>query len=77
MTTLTLRQVAWLVESGESTAWRNYYTCAAPEFSQEYGVRVQDTGSAWITMVPRAGSWFFNRINGLDIAIHLAFGEAF
>ncbi len=67
MSSLTAEQVAWLVESAEAKAWMNYYTCAPLEFALKYGVGVQRVGSAWVTMVPGAHSWFFNRINGLGL----------
>ncbi len=67
MSPLTPEQVAWIVESAEAKAWMNYYTCAPLEFTLQYGVGVQRVGSAWVTLVSGAHSWFFNRINGIGL----------
>ncbi len=67
MTDLNPEQIAWLVESAESKAWMSYYVCAPLEFTLKYRVSVLCVGSAWITMMPGAASWFFNRINSLGL----------
>ncbi len=64
---LTSRQSAWIIESAEIAAWTNYYTCAPLDFALKYGVGVQLIGSAWLTVMTRVDSWFFNRINGLGL----------
>jgi hypothetical protein len=64
---LTPQQAAGLVESAQTAAWTNYYTCAPQEFALEFAVEVQRVGPAWLTMMSRVDSWFFNRINGLGL----------
>lgn len=56
-----------LVEQTEFTAWADYYASAPRDFAAKYGVRVAYNPLAWISMAPRTGSWFFNRINGLGL----------
>ena len=67
MSALSAQQIAWLVESAETQAWMNYYACAPLEFALEHRVGARRIGSAWVTMIPGGGSWFFNRINGLGL----------
>ena len=67
MADLATQQAALLVESAETAAWANYYTCAPLEFAVQYGVAVQRAGSACLTMMTGIDSWFFNRINGLGL----------
>jgi hypothetical protein len=70
MSALAPRDIARLVEFAEAEAWANCYLCASPEIIAALGPRARRIGPAWITMLQKFDSWFFNRIMafGLDEA---------
>lgn len=66
MNSLTPKQIAKLVEFGESGAWVSMYLSMPPEFVKEYGVHTQYLGSAGVTVASKL-DWLFNRVLGIGV----------
>ncbi len=62
------REIAYLTEMCEASAWADIYKAAPPDFARQYGVQLQLAGSASVLVLGALNTWLLNQVLGLGIA---------